>query len=178
MQDVNMYQESDLNEIIDMLESHGYGKEKLYLENLLETIHSMEEKIAKTDAALMKLAAQIFQLQDTIERSMIVDSANNLFSTVEKAKRGLARIKRGLSAEASKIIASVQNGSKEVLGTAIAKLRVPQCLRAIQKICQKCEMAAMKGNETLSTIRNELYAVNTHIRNAGKVNNRETPSKS
>ena len=70
MQDVNMYQESDLNEIIDMLESHGYGKEKLYLENLLETIHSMEEKIAKTDAALMKLAAQIFQLQDTIERSL------------------------------------------------------------------------------------------------------------
>lgn len=159
----------DIQELLDILDRNGLLKEKKEVNELVDYIGSMEDKLSDMMTELTEMRKEVRQIHDSTLRAKTQKLIENTALKVNQAAKMVKKTKDNLIAGAKRAIQEFKLHGKDGLIKAVEAMKIPKVIGALQNCFARLSEHNQRNATKMEAFRAELGEAGTHIKNAGRV---------
>lgn len=165
----NLLDQENMKSFLQLLEENGMHDEKLSVQLLAGYVDQMEFQFNTVLEELKSVRQELNTIQDKTLRATASRAVDKVVTKVEEAKGQLMKLKNHIVKTVDKAITEFKEHGKSALVTAMKSLNVKGLLENIKSGLNYAAQSADYGIDKLTKLGNEVHAVNSHLKNAGRV---------
>ncbi len=158
----------DIAELIEILDKNGLLKEKQEVNELVDYIGNMENRLSDMMSELTEMRKEVRQIHDSTLRSKTQKLVENTLLKVTQAAKMVKKTKDNLITGAKIAIQAFKVLGKNGLITAVEIMKIPKVIGALQNCFAGLSHHMERNANKMETFRSELGEAGTHIKNAGQ----------
>lgn len=167
--DKNLLEQENMKTFLQLLDENGMHDEKLSVQLLAGYVDQMEFQFNTVLEELKNVRQELNTIQDKTLRATATRAVDKVVNKVEEAKGQLMKLKNRIITTVDKAVTGFKERGKSALITAMKSLNVTGLLENIKNGLNHAAQSADHGIDKLTKFGNEVHAVNSHLKNAGRV---------
>lgn len=167
--DKNLLEQENMKTFLQLLDEKGMHDEKLSVQLLAGYVDQMEFQFNTVLEELKNVRQELNTIQDKTLRATATRAVDKVVNKVEEAKGQLMKLKDHIITTVDKAVTEFKERGKSALVTAMKSLNVTGLLENIKNGLNHAAQSADHGIDKLTKFGNEVHAVNSHLKNAGRV---------
>lgn len=167
--DKNLLEQENMKTFLQLLDENGMHDEKLSVQLLAGYVDQMEFQFNTVLEELKNVRQELNTIQDKTLRATATRAVDKVVNKVEEAKGQLMKLKDHIITTVDKAVTEFKERGKSALVTAMKSLNVTGLLENIKNGLNHAAQSADHGIDKLTKFGNEVHAVNSHLKNAGRV---------
>lgn len=164
-----LLEQENMKKFLQLLEENGMGDQKHDVEFLAGYVDQMEFQFNNVLDELKNVRQELTKIQDKTIRATATRAVDKVVGKVEEAKGQLIKLKKHIKQTVDKAVTHFKEHGKSALVTAMKSLNVKGVLENIKGGLNHAIQSADHGIDNLSKLGNEIHAVNSHLKNVGRV---------
>lgn len=165
----NLTEQENMKKFLQLLEENGMHDEKQSVQLLAGYVDQMESHFTTVLEELKNVRQELSTIQDKTMRATAGRAVDKVVVKVEEAKGQLLKFKNHIMNTVDKAVNDFKEYGKTALAGAMKSLHVKGILEHIKEGLHHATKSADHGIDNLTRLGNEIHAVNTHFKNAGRV---------
>ena len=165
----NLLDQENMKSFLQLLEENGMHDEKLSVQLLAGYVDQMEFQFNTVLEELKSVRQELNTIQDKTLRATASRAVDKVVTKVEEAKGQLMKLKNHIVKTVDKAITEFKEHGKSALVTAMKSLNVKGMLENIKSGLNHAAQSTDYGIDKVTKLGNEVHAVNSHLKNAGRV---------
>lgn len=167
--DKNLLEQENMKTFLQLLDENGMHDEKLCVQLLAGYVDQMEFQFNTVLEELKNVRQELNTIQDKTLRATATRAVDKVVNKVEEAKGQLMKLKDHIITTVDKAVTGFKERGKSALVTTMKSLNVTGLLENIKNGLNHAAQSADYGIDKLTKLGNEVHAVNSHLKNAGRV---------
>ena len=167
--DKNLLEQENMKTFLQLLDENGMHDEKLSVQLLAGYVDQMEFQFNTVLEELKNVRQELNTIQDKTLRATATRAVDKVVNKVEEAKGQLMKLKDHIITTVDKAVTEFKERGKSALVTAMKSLNVTGLLENIKSGLNHAAQSADHEIDKLTKLGNEVHAVNSHLKNAGRV---------
>lgn len=164
-----LLEQANMKKFLQLLEENGMGEQKQNVEFLADYIDHMEFQFTNVLDELKNVRQELNAIQDKTIRATAIRAVDNVVSKVEVAKVHLIKLKNYVMDTVDKAVTNYKSQGKSALVSAMKSLNVKGMLETIYSGCKHVILSADQEIDNITKLGDEIYAVQSHMKNIGRV---------
>lgn len=158
----------DIAELLEILDRNGLFKEKQEVNELVDYIGGMEDKLSDMMTELTEMRKEVRQIHDNTLRAKTQKLIENTSLKVSQAANMVKKTKENFIAGAKNAIEAFKIHGKDGLIKAIEAMQIPKVIGVLQNCFARLSEHNERNASKMEAFRSELGEAGTHIKNAGR----------
>lgn len=162
-------EQETMKQFLKLLEENGMHDQKHDVEFLSKYVDQMEFQFNNVLDELKNVRQELSAIQDKTLRATATRAVDKVVNKVEEAKGHLLKLKNHIIKTVDKAVTNFKEQGKSALVTAMKSLNVKSLLENIKGGLHHAVQSADHGIDNITKLGDEIHAVNSHLKNAGRV---------
>lgn len=164
-----LLEQENMKKFLQLLEENGMSDQKHDVEFIANYVDQMESQFTHVIDELKTVRQELTKIQDKTIRATATRAVDKVAHKVEEAKGHLVKLKNHIKQTVDKAVGDFKEHGKSALVTALNSMNVKGILENIKGGLNHATQLADHGIDNLSRLGNEIHAVNSHLKNVGRV---------
>lgn len=164
-----LLEQDNMKIFLQLLEENGMKEQKQEVEFLAGYVDQMESQFSMVLNELKNVRQELSTIQDKTLRASATRAIDKIVTKVEEGKSYIVKLKNHIKQTVDKAVNNFKEQGKSALVSAMNTLHVKGLLETIKGGLSQATQMADKGIDNLTKLGNEIHAVNSHLRNVGRV---------
>lgn len=159
----------NMKKFLELLEENGMKEQKQEVELLAGYVDKMEFQFNNVLDELKNVRQELSAIQDKTIRATATRVVDKVVHKVEDAKAHLVKLKNHIKQTVDKAVTNFKEHGKSALVSAMRTLNVKGLLQTIKDGLDQTVKVSDHGIDKLTKLGDEIHAVNSHMKNVGRV---------